>query len=67
MQINFNPRVTSSFADLIMKTDRVKAVLHEIDSEEERRNIVKEILISGFTRYKIDINDLINYLKEDQQ
>jgi cell fate (sporulation/competence/biofilm development) regulator YmcA (YheA/YmcA/DUF963 family) len=65
MQISFNPRISKSFAKVILKSKRVTDLLHDIDSLEEREEIVHQILIEGFTKYKIDINDLINHLKED--
>jgi hypothetical protein len=65
MNIKFNPRISKSFASVVLKTDRVKEVLHDIDSEQERLEIVHQILIEGFTRYNININELINHLKEE--
>jgi len=65
MNIKFNPRISKSFAGVVLKTDRVKEVLHDIDSEQERLEIVHQILIEGFTRYNININELINHLKEE--
>lgn len=64
MQINYNPRITTKFAEVVLKSEKVKDCLHDIDSVDQRLEIVKQILIEGFTKYKIDINDLINHLKE---
>lgn len=64
VQIEYNPRITSKFADIVLKSEKVRDVLHDIDSLDDRREIVKQILIEGFTKYKININDLINHLKE---
>lgn len=67
MVIKYNPRITNKFVKVILKLDKVKEVLKNVDSMEEREQIVHEVLIAGFTKYEVDINDLINFLKNQKE
>lgn len=66
MQIKFNPRITGAFTELIMKDNRVKEILSDVD-ESKRHNITKTILIAGFGKYKIDINEMINHINSSEE
>jgi hypothetical protein len=67
MVIKYNPRITNKFVKVILKLDKVKEALRNVDSMEEREQIVHEVLIAGFTKYEVDINDLINFLKNQKE
>ncbi len=67
MVIKYNPRITNKFVKVILKLDKVKDAMKNVDSMEEREQIVHEVLIAGFTKYEVDINDLINFLKNQKE
>lgn len=64
MVIKYNPRITKAFVKVVLRSKRVKDALHDIDSEEAREDAVHQILIEGFKKYNVDINDLVNFLKD---
>lgn len=49
-----------------MKDSRVKEILNDVD-ESKRHNITKTILIAGFGKYKIDINEMINHINSSEE
>lgn len=61
MTIQFNPRITGSFAELIMRDEHVRAELLEkgVDPKESH-NLIKSVLIAGLSKYEVNINDIIN-------
>lgn len=65
MEIRFNPRVSGKFVELILKQDEVLMLLENTNlSEEQRHNITKAISICTLKKFKVDINKIINNLKE---
>lgn len=65
MQLDFTPRITSKFCEVVLRSDKVSEILECVESHEQKIDIIHQVLIEGFTRYKININDLINHLKSD--
>lgn len=63
MVIEYNPRITNKFVKVILKSEKVQEALRNVDSMDERERIVHEVLIAGFTKYEVNINELINFLK----
>ncbi len=65
MIIKFSPRISNAFIDVILKDPKVIEVLDDTDLEDDEVHaIAKQIVITAFSKYNININDLINYLKE---
>ena len=74
MTIKFNPRITKDFARYVLGDLTVKKQVekHFGKSEEDMSNKDKEslleftqsILIKGFTCFEVDINNIINKIKD---
>jgi len=65
MRISFKPRINSSFTKIVMESDHVSNLLDEYElTEEEAHKLVKTILITGFSKYEVDINKVINDVRD---
>lgn len=65
MTIKFNPRISTKFTKFVLANKIVKDLSDELSLEEEKLvELAKAILITGFTRFDVDINNIINMTKE---
>ena len=65
MIIKFSPRISNAFIDVVLRDPKVIDVLDDTNLEDDEiHKIAKQIVITAFAKYNININDLINYLKE---
>ncbi len=65
MTIKFNPRISTKFTKFVLANKTVKELADNLSIEEEKLvEIAKAILITGFTRFDVDINNIINMTKE---
>jgi len=65
MVIKFSPRISDAFIDFILKDKKVVDVFDSTNLEDDEvHKIAKQVVITAFSKYNININDLINYLKE---
>lgn len=60
MNIKFNPVITKKFTSVIVKDDRIKNKLDDLglDDEDDIIDLIQTILIVGFKKYKVNINEL---------
>lgn len=67
MEIKFNPFITDAFVEVVKdhKKSRqsVEALVNNF-GEEKSHEIVKNIIISTLLTYRVNINDLIDHLKD---
>ncbi len=65
MLIEFTPRISGGFVHHVMNNHRVSELMEEVGlNKETAHNLVKAIIITSFTDYKIDINDSINKVRD---
>ena len=65
MRISFNPRINSSFTKIVMESDHVSKLIDDYElTEEEAHQFVKTVLITGFSKYEVDINKVINDVRD---
>lgn len=66
MELKINPRITGGFVHKIMRESDVKKHTDALNiSEEDCHNLVKAILISGFTHYKFDFKKQIEIIRSE--
>ncbi len=67
MLIEFTPRISGAFTNIVIKNTDVSGMIKEFDlTEEEAHDFVKTVIISAFSIYKININSVINKIKEHE-
>ena len=68
MLLDFNPRISGGFVEYILRNPRLQDFIDELKaadfSEKEIHDNFKDILIAGFSEYKVNINDEINKAKK---
>lgn len=65
MVIKFSPRITDNFVKVVLNDIRVIEITDSTDMEDDELHcLAKQIIITAFAKYNININDLINYLRE---
>ena len=65
MIISFNPRIAGGFVEKVLRSEHVKEQIDILGlSAEEKHNLCKAILITGFNSFDIDINDVINKIND---
>lgn len=62
MVIEFNPRITKKFVSIILKDIEKPFALND----DEAIEFAHKVIIGAFTKYKININDIINFLKDEK-
>lgn len=68
MVIKINPRISGGFVHHVMKNSNVAALLNKHSlNEEQAHDLVKTIIISAMKDYEIDINNIINRVKEKSE
>ena len=68
MLIDLTPRISGAFTNIVIKNTEVSGMIREFDlTEEEAHDFVKKVIITAFSIYKININDVINSIKEHEQ
>lgn len=68
MKIDFNPRISKKFVSFVLKDRNVVAKLQEADLTEEKiEGVAHSILIVAFSKFDININDIINYAKNHSE
>lgn len=66
MVLKFTPRISGKFTELILNQNKVREAISSTP-ERDRHELVKAILVEGFSKYKIDINELINHIREESE
>ena len=65
MTITFAPRISGGFTEFIIKNKTVSKLIDEYElTEKEAHDFVKSVLIAGFNSYEVNINDVINSIKD---
>lgn len=65
MTITFSPRISGGFTEFIINNKTVSKLIDEYElTEKEAHDLVKSVLIAGFSSYEVNINDIINNIKE---
>jgi hypothetical protein len=65
MLIQFNPKITGAFTELVLDSPQVSKVVDKLElTDDEAHELVKASIITAFRLYKININDLINHLRD---
>ena len=64
MEIKFKPFISDQFVALIVESKMVQEQAKALELEPSQlHDLAKNIIITSFQKYKIDINSLINHLK----
>lgn len=65
MIIKFNPRVNGGFVEHVLRNKTVSELVDSFElTETEAHDIVKSVLIAGFKDFEVDINRVINGIKD---
>lgn len=68
MNISLNPTVSGGFVYKVMRDIKVAPLIANME-QEDAHDLVKKILIAGFTHFKYDVNEHIlrerNAINED--
>lgn len=67
MQIEFTPRISGGFVHHVMRDMNVSNQMLELGiTEKTGHDLIKSIIIRAFTDFRIDINEVINNIRDDQ-
>lgn len=67
MEIKFNPFITDAFVEVVKDHKKSRQSIEALVNsfgEEKSHEIVKNIIISTLLTYRVNINDLIDHLKD---
>ena len=67
MELKFNPYITDAFVEIIKDHKSVRKQVESLTNEfgeEKAHEIVKNITIAALTLYRVNVNDLIDHLRE---
>lgn len=69
MTIHFDPRISGNFVKYVLGDDHVKEqvtkAFGDVYNEQDLHELTKSILIKGFTCYEVDVNSIINKIKDN--
>lgn len=68
MTIHFDPRISGNFVKYVLGDDHVKEQVvksfGDVYNEQDLHDLAKSILIKAFTCFEVDINSIINNVKD---
>lgn len=63
MVIKINPRISGDFVRFVMRNPSVNKLIEHLP-ESEAHGIVKAVIITAMTHFDININEVINMIKD---
>ena len=64
MVIRTNPRISGGFVHHVMRNPVVSDLIKDM-SEEDAHNLVKSVIIAAMKDFDIDVNNIINRVREE--